>query len=182
MDLTTLNDVKGWLSITSTTDDELLSRLITGASAFIESWCTRSFALTQYTDVLNGKGSNTMLLGNYPITAVSFVKVDNISIHAAADCTQIGYAFDDIAVYLQGGQIFTKGIRNVTITYTAGYADVPADIAMACFELVGKKYRERAHIGQTSKTLAGEIVSFMPSDLSKETMSMLRSYNKVVPI
>lgn len=181
-DLTNLTDVKAWLKVTGNTDDALLQKLITGASAIIESWLSRSFAQASYAEVRNGHGGSTLMFADYPVTDVSSVKVNNVSIPAAADCTQPGYLFDDISLTLQGGYSFSKGMKNVTIQYTAGYAAIPSDVAQICFELVAKKYRERDRIGQNSKTLAGEIVAFAPSDLTDEVKSMLRNYQKVIPV
>lgn len=182
MDLTTLADVKAWLKVKVADDDALLAAMVTGASAFIESWCSRSFAITAYDETRDGHGGYTMLTRNSPVVSVSGVVIDGRPVPAAADCTQAGFMADDIAVYLQQGYRFTPGRQNIRINYTAGYAEIPADIAMCCWELVGKKYRERDRIGQSSKTLGVETVAFTASDLSRETMSILRSYVKVVPV
>jgi len=182
MDLTTLADVKAWLKITGTTDDALLAKMITGASAFIESWTSRTIALTPYTETRDGHGGFSMLTRNYPIASVASVTIDNKPVPLAANNTQPGYLFDDIAVYLQQGYRFAPGRQNIVISYTAGYAAVPSDIAMCCWELVAKKYRERDRIGQTSKTLGTETMAFTASDLTNETRNILRNFNKVVPV
>ena len=90
--------------------------------------------------------------------------------------------FDELSCTVNPPYMFTKGRMNVTLRYTAGYAVIPMDIQQVCMELVGKKYRERDRIGQTSKTLAGEIVSFVPTDLTPEIKSRLRQYQAVVPL
>lgn len=181
-DLTTLTDVKLWLNITSDTSDAILTKLIAGASSFIEGWLSRPLASAAYTERYNGTGAYAMLLNNYPITAVSSLVIDGATVPAAASSTGNGYLFDTGGLYLVGPYCFTRGRQNITITYTAGYATIPANIQQACFELVSKKYKERDRIGQNSKTLAAEIVSFAPSDLSDEVKSILNNYRKVAPI
>lgn len=175
--LTTLAQVKSWLKLTVETDDTLLETLIEAASSFIESWLSRTLSSTAYTETRSGQGGVAMLFANYPVTAVESVIVDG-----QAKAMTVDYLFDNLAVYLTRGDRFPNGVMNVQLAYTAGYATIPPAVAQACCELVGKKYRERDRIGQTSKTLAGEVVSFSPSDLTAEVKSMLRNYQKVVPV
>ena len=57
-DLTTLDNVKAWFSppLTTTTDDTLLTRLVTAASQFIQTWLGRTIAETSYSETRNGQG------------------------------------------------------------------------------------------------------------------------------
>ena len=51
MDHTTLANAKQWLGISSDTDDALLSRLISAASPFIETYLNRSLGSQVYVEV-----------------------------------------------------------------------------------------------------------------------------------
>ena len=55
-DLTTLATMKAYLSppLVTTTDDALLSRLVTAASGFIQSWLNRAIASASYSETRNG--------------------------------------------------------------------------------------------------------------------------------
>src|SRR5579875_3868416 len=101
-DLTTLANVKSYLSppLTTTADDALLSRLITAASQFIESWLNRTIASAAYTDTRNGTGGTRLFLRNRPVTAVSSLTIDGVAI-AASDPPPLaaGYLFDHSSVY-----------------------------------------------------------------------------------
>jgi hypothetical protein len=59
-DLTTLADVKTWLqtghNAFPVTDDALLTRLVTSASEYIQSWLNRSIALADYFEMREGTG------------------------------------------------------------------------------------------------------------------------------
>ena len=84
-DLTTLADVKAWLNTTGTfgtTDDALLTRLITAASQFLKNWLSRDIVLTNYTELRDGLGapSSTFIFANYPVTAVYAVNVAGVNI------------------------------------------------------------------------------------------------------
>lgn len=180
--LTTLTNVKTWLGLLQNNDsDALLTRLIAAASAFIESWCGRSFAVQNYSELRSGTGNDMLMFGAWPVTAVASVTVDGRPIPAASDFHSPGYRFDDNAVVLQG-YLFTRGRRNVALAYTAGYAAIPAEIEQACIDLVALRFKERDRIGHQSKSLAGETVTFFIGELSPSARAALAQYKKVVPI
>lgn len=181
-DLTTLDNVKGWFSpsLTTTTDDALLTRLVTSASQFIQAWLGRTIAETAYTETRNGAGGTRLFLRNRPVVSVASLTVDGVAVAAAAGPGQPGYLFDDSSAYLTG-YAFTRGQQNVVIAYTAGYAATPPELEQACIELVALRYKERDRIGQVSKNLAGEVVSFAQKDMPADVQTLLDQYRSVVP-
>ena len=60
MDLTTLANTKQWLGISSDTDDDLLTRLITAASFFIETYLGRRLGSQDYAEVRDGTGGRVL--------------------------------------------------------------------------------------------------------------------------
>lgn len=198
-DLTTLANVKQWVNLTATTDDALLTRLISGVSLNIQAWLNRNIPEQSYTEIRSGlgggEGKYRMILANYPVIAVSSLMIDDQSIPASSDngVMQPGYGFADHEIWLapvsssvdalySDGYQFTRGTRNVQITYTAGYPVVPLDIEQACIELVAFRYRERDRIGLKSKGLAGETTAFNTADLPDSVKTLLQQYRKVAPI
>ncbi len=198
-DLTTLANVKQWLGIVATTDDALLTRLITAESMVIQTWLDRQINSQAYSETRNGSGAGRgmyeMLFANTPVTAVISVTVDGRSIPASTDngVLQPGYGFDQNRVWLaQVGSLsdvqfdnqyfFTRGNGNVLLSYTAGYATVPLDIEQACIELISLRYRERDRIGQASKSMAGETTAFITKAMTDSVLQSIKQYKKVVPI
>lgn len=181
MNLTTVENVKGYLGISVASDDALLDRLVSSASAYIQSWLNRSFALTTYTDTFDGMGFNSRMVSNYPITAVTSVLVDTQAIPLAPNTLASGYAFAERKVVLRG-YTFNSGVLNCSVTYTAGYASVPPEIGQACIEIVANRYREKDRIGLTSKGLAGETIAYSQKDFPDSVRTILNNYKKVVPI
>ncbi len=60
------------------------------------------------------------------------------------------------------------------------YGFVPQDMAQACLELVGERFRAAEHIGQRSKSIGGqETVSFDPAAISAPVIAMLQPYRRV---
>jgi hypothetical protein len=182
-DLTTLANVKAYLSppLTTTADDALLTRLVTAASQFIQSWLNRAIASTSYTETRNGTGGTRLFLRKRPVTAVAALTIDGVAIAPSAPPPLgAGYLFDDSSVYLIG-HCFAKGAQNVTVQYTAGFAATPPEIEQACIALVALRYKERDRIGQASKNLGGETVSFQQNDMPADVATILDQYRNVVP-
>src|SRR5579863_7059613 len=139
-DLTTLADVKAWLQTGQTsfpaTDDVLLSRLITAASQFIQTWLGRQIASSDWQEVRDGSGGQRLTFANFPVTAVLSLSIDGIAIAAAPTDGgfDAGYVFTPTELALRC-YVFTRRAQNVIFTYTAGYAATPPDVAQACIEL-----------------------------------------------
>ncbi|WP_175683843.1 phage head-tail connector protein [Burkholderia cenocepacia] len=196
-DLTTLANAKQWVLVNTavTGDDAMLTRLITAASQFVQTYLNRTIVSTAYNERYTGSGSNTLALPNYPISAVSSVAIRGVPIAASPDGVQVGYTFDDRFLYLIGNVGFSRFPNGadgqfpkwpplgVQVSYTAGFASTPPDIEQAVLELIGLKYAgDRTHFGQVSKTVNGEVVSFSMADMPASVRTLLNNYRKVVPV
>ena len=187
-DLTTLGDVKAWLqtgqSAFPDTDDGLLSRLISAASQFILTWLNRPIAAGDWREVRDGTGGQRLAFANFPVSAVLSLSIDGLSIPPAAEDGGFGagYVFTPTELALRG-YVFTRRPQNVVITYTAGYAVTPPDIAQACIELVCQRYKERTRIGEVSRSVGGsETVSYSQHDMSDDVRLLLSQYRAVAPL
>jgi hypothetical protein len=187
-DLTTLDDVKAWLQTGQNpfpaTDDLLLGRLITAASQFVQTWLGRQIALGDWQEVRDGTGGQRLAFANFPVVAVLSVSVDGMAIPpAAADGGfAAGYVFTPTELTLRG-YVFTRRAQNVILTYTAGHAVTPPDIAQACIELVCQRYRERTRIGEVSRALTGgQTVTFSQRDMSADVRLLLSEYRAIAPV
>jgi hypothetical protein len=181
-DLCELEDVKKWLGITGTGDDELIGRLITAQSAVIEQYCNRKFKAASYELVVDGNGKNTMIIPHYPIISVDSLMVNGISVPAYSfGMSGYGYRFGQMSITLYGS-CFIRGAGNVSMEVFAGYQKIPADLAQACIELVALRYRERDRIGHISKSIAGETVSFTQEAMPDPIKQALADYRRVVSV
>lgn len=180
-DLTTLAAVKAYGSIAGTEMDTLLSALISRASAAVENFIQGSVLSASYTETRNGTGGQAMLLAEYPVTSASAVAVNGQTIPMASAFGQAGWWLADRTILLVGYS-FARGRNNVQVTYTAGYATVPGDIEQAVIETVILLLRRQEHVGISSKSLAGESVSFVSSDLTPSAKAVLNSYRRVAPL
>lgn len=187
-DLCALSDVTAWLQTGQnafpSTDNALLTRLITAASQFIQTWLQRQIAAADWEEIRDGTGGQRMAFANFPVTAMLSLTIDGISIPAcpAGGGFGAGYTFTPTQLALRG-YVFSRRAQNVIMTYTAGFATVPPEIAQACIEMVCQRYKERTRIGEVSKALGnGETVSFSQKDMSDDVKTILSQYRAVAPV
>lgn len=190
-DLTSLADVKAWLqtgqSAFPATDDAMLTRLITAASQYIQTWLNRQIAVADYQEIRDGTGGRQLQFACFPVSAVLSLTIDGFAIPFAPPAAPntgpvAGYVFSATQLSLRGYR-FRRGAQNIVFSYTAGYASTPPEIAQACIELVALRYRERARIGEMSKSVGGgETVSYSQKDMSASIATLLQQYRAVAPI
>jgi len=194
VDLTTLADVKAWLqtgqSAFPATDDALLTRLITAASQFIQTWLNRQIAAQDWIELRDGPGNALgpsdvrYQFAAFPVSAVSSVVVDGVSIPPIPTVgpARAGYLFTPTQLVIRGYAVPRKA-GCVTLQYTAGYVVTPPDLAQACIELVALRYRERSRIGEVARAVGGgETVSYSQKDMSDAIKTMIQQYRLVAPV
>ena len=159
MSLDTLANVKARLGITTSADDTLLGLLQAAADAAIANHCHRDFEGGSFTEYFPG-GSEFVHLRNFPVDAVTSVKVDPARFFGADTVLpSSGYV-----VHLERGVIqsiggpflpsgraglvnadvrpWTAGPRVVQVVYSTATGQVPADVKEAYARLVGHGYRK----------------------------------------
>jgi hypothetical protein len=138
-DLATLADVKTWLSGSSgigSSDDGLLSRLITDVSGAITAYLGRpSLTPRAFVERLDGNGKTRLFLRHYPVLQVTSLVVDRCDVLAAptpaagTPCAK-GYLLEGWDGLPPGRPqaldvfhtFYRNGRQNVLVDYTAGYA------------------------------------------------------------
>jgi hypothetical protein len=180
-DLATLDQVKTFMGESGTAKDAVLSLLITGASSFIRGQVSRTLTAAAFDIRRSGRGTSAMQLPEYPILSVSLVEVDGRAIPAAPNWSAPGYSFDEEQIVLRG-YAFTEGVSNVRVAFTAGYAEVPESISLACAELVTLKYKMRDKLDIASKSLANESISFNHRDMPSSVKTALQPFKRIAPL
>lgn len=140
--LTTLSDVKESLGIASndTTKDNLITRKINQATRAIEAYCGRRFKETTYTNELYfGTNTNQIVLRNRPITSTQTFGIQvrdtplNQNTFETVDTNLYFTDANSGVVDLEFRALGQAG--SYQITYSAGYATIPEDLAEACASL-----------------------------------------------
>jgi hypothetical protein len=151
MNLCTLAQVRAWPGIPSDVADATLTGLIVSVSADFLREIRRPYAFESeiYTDRLFGNCSTEMFLQNWPITAISSVKIGVDTIDESTDGITCGWFLDedripeDARSLVLVGRVFPHAcasmIPNVVVEYTAGYDGAPDDVAQACVEWIASR-------------------------------------------
>lgn len=180
MALTTAAAVKAYKPITGTELDALIGALVDRASAAVETYLSRKIESQAHVEIRDGNGGRSMMLEQYPVTAVSAVSVDGQPIPQGGFGVA-GWRLAGRSLVLEGYR-FARGDANIQIDYTAGYSTVPADIEQACIETILLALERRSHIDVSSKSLAGETVSFITADLPPSARKALEPHRRVAPL
>ena len=178
-DLCVLDDVKRWISPggQSAEADPLLARLITAVSADIKTATGRQLLTGTYTETLNGKGGTTLFLRERPVTAITALTIDGTGVAVSTGTTVAGWVLggDQRSLYLRGGT-FSRGIQNVSVTYTGGYATVPADLVDCAVRTVAHRFVGQRWIAQNRRTVGNDTTEFDRSPWPKEALEILGRY------
>jgi hypothetical protein len=166
--------------------DPLLERLITACSTYIQGsdLMSRLVKSQSYGEVRNGNGGTRLMLKNFPVTAVASLAVNGLPVTVRPALSAgggPGYLFDEISVMVSGW-CFPFGYGNVEVSYTAGYATVPADIEQACIDMIGDWFKYRDRIGQLSMGIEGQTISFTNVPIPARAKGVLNGYRAVVPV
>jgi len=189
--LCTLEDLKTHLEIESDSQDAFLSNLVLRATHFIETYCNRQLASREFTEYYSGDGTNSIMLPNTPVTAVTQIKDDK---SGQADFDYDSGDENDVFSYeswgkllLTNGDVFrepssTYPLRNYKIVYTGGYATAPEDLRQVCVELAAAKFylKDKQRQGIASKSVAGQTITYRPDDLSPAQKEVLEAYRTIV--
>ena len=135
--LVPLVDYKAYVGINNANDDPKLRMTLAFVSALVEDYCGRSFLTATKTEQASAT-SGSIFLNNTPIQSVS--KVDCINTSKET----ITVAASDYVVYQEEGMVELVDEASIyaadlykpyTITYTAGYDELPAPLTLAIMEL-----------------------------------------------
>ena len=125
-------------------DKDIIAPLISAAREYCENYCGKSFAeqsITAYPEV-----SGTVTLPRGPVISVDSVTVDGETAEYTADVH-----YGTVTVNKPGA----------TITYTAGYEEVPYLVRQAMLLLIGHWYANREATAQSTPAEIGMAVRAM---------------------
>jgi hypothetical protein len=209
-DLTTSDKVIAYLQTRPniTIDPALIATLVTAASQFIATYCSDPFVSQTYSELRDGdeSGGSVGYGGGWPspgwsslsivsrrplryvfayspVTAVASVFVNGTAIAASGAAPyQQGYIFDKTKLTILG--IYVPPIPAcVQITYTAGYATIPADIDQICVDLVVLKYLQRRRMGIASEAVNNVgSRTYTKNDLADIDKTVLDQRRRVAPV
>jgi hypothetical protein len=189
--LTSLSNIKALLNITDNSKDTLLTQLANACTGIIQRYCSLDFEVNTYSGAFNGTGNSSFEMPRYPIISVQSLTIFEQVINPAPDSLHTGYVFDKDMLYIQGGGslipptysfwdgVFTKGLQNIKVMWTAGYAAIPYELDWACAQLSAYKYRGLDRIGVKTHNLNGfETEGLITDEIPDEIKVIINRYRR----
>ncbi len=167
-------------------NDSLLSRLISAASTFMQKWMSNVIALTTYNETRNGVGGIRMMTLNAPIASVSSVTINGNVIPPrpplgpGSTTYPGGWVNDDVSIMVTGWE-FCRGMQNINIVYSSGYATTPPDLEQACIDIIGDWFKYRERIGKVSEGIEGQTIMFTNAQIPPRALAIMNTYNTKYP-
>lgn len=177
---TTLVKVKEYLGITDTASDTLLTDLLARLQVAAETYLDRKIEQATYTEQYDGDETDRLITLQWPIISVTSVHDDQDRAFGAATliATADYVLYKDRGIIRLDGLVFSSGIQNIKVVYTAGYATVPADLAQALIELIADRFRQKENQGLESLSIGAYSVSFTGEDLPDEVKATFDAYRR----
>lgn len=181
-DLTTLANVKAWARIPGSQGDTLIARLVTSCSTWIEDVTSRRFTSQSYSEIRDGTGGQELMLAGRPVQSMTSLLVDTVPVPAQAAVGQPGYFLVGDLLCLEG-YAFSRGRKNVRVTYTGGFASTPADLEQACIEMVVSAYNRGSRGPDLeSRGAQGQSHTWSLEDMPDSVRKVINRYSTVVPV
>ena len=164
----TAAEVRSELNLgTDTSQDAELQGFVDAATALIENY-TGPITGTQYSEVHDG-GAPTICLRRLPV-----ISIQSITMYVAlaaypltlqplgSTTDNYGYSLDDpltgVVTHRSSSgtpTAFWGGPRSITVTYTAGRANVPANVRLAALELIREMWSSTQRGNSTGRPIPG---------------------------
>lgn len=199
--LTTPADVKRYLrmlpaqitgavtpSSQESVDNALLQILVDAASDGFAGACGRNFGRLQYTERRNGTGTYKLVLINYPVLSIDSLSLIGPRTTATTSdlrtplVEDVDFIFDSRGTIQLLMSCFPKGVGNVEAVYQAGFATVPSDLKHAATKWCAMRYREFERLGERSRAIGGETVSFDLGDMPPDVAAIVNRYSSKAQI
>ena len=212
IDFVTLEQVKAWIESMNpsvvTADDNLLQFIITATSQDMLTMMSRTTILSaDYQEWYDGSGSPTLALDQWPISAVTTLKITGVVIDLSADHLANGYFISRDQKFLQlagggglvpgfgfgsagvssvygrrCGNVFTQGFGNVYVDYTAGFTTVPNDLAEACLLIIDQDYKRRGWVDRAQIAIpqGGGTTTYRSWPIPARAQEIINRYTRTV--
>lgn len=164
--------------------DAILEVFIEAATAWIESYCNRTFESVTHSKTYDGDNGVELFLGESPVTSITSVEITTGSV-ASPTTTELDsndYVLyeDDGRIVLVDGDAFSKGNLNVAVTFNAGKA-LPGDVKKAAIDLVRWYWRRwNENREGISSISAADVNTTYETDVPKAIRNALDRHRRLV--
>lgn len=151
----------------TTSFDTEVTTFVDVASALVEGYADRVFSLNTSSQLFNG-GTDTFILRQSPVTTVTAVVTDGTTLDSSA------YDVDIANGIVRTVTAQATGTANVSVSYTAGSATIPALAQHATLETVRHLWQtQRGSMGARNPLNGDDYVAGMGFSLPRRVMELL---------
>lgn len=170
-DLCVIGDVQAWTQVTysgsTAPTSTQVSAWITAITSYIEELTGRKFTETTVTgEKHSGSGTNIILTKRYPVSSVTSLVVDGVTLVENTDFwirePRCG-AIETLQEPEKAIDGIDGGRNNITITYKHYDTEIPASLAELCAVIVAMKAQTAALMATSSQ---GAVKSYSDGDVS----------------
>jgi hypothetical protein len=179
-DLATLDEVKQYFDYSGSVaeDDDFINDLITRVSKSFCHYCGKdSFLINNYTEYIDGNGSQYMFVKNTPIVSVDAIYKDIEWVWAEDTLVEsTNYFIKDY--YIANKYCWYEGFSNYKVIYNGGYAEVPYDLKEAAIQEIVRKYKRRKDFDTVQRSVNEGYVTYVDDFLLESTIRVLSRYRR----
>lgn len=181
-------DLKIMLGITSSGSDSLLALIKASVEKFVLSYCARDFFIpsVNYVEYYDGDGGPILRLNQRPIVSIATIYADPAlafeagSLIPATDiiADTVGQANGYVELFMYR---FLKGRKGIKVTYSAGYATIPDDLAGAVRKIVCQQFKvaDKKLYAEISQQVGDKQITLNPDAYPKDAMFVLDRYRRI---
>jgi hypothetical protein len=133
--------------------------------------------------LVSGGGASILDLPNWPIAAVHSVVDDDGTTYTEGHDEEFVISPSRFNLKKNSG-VWPSGTANITVSYEAGYTTIPADIVLAAYELIARKWKtmKGSEWGESSRSVGDGSVSMVNTDgeLTKTQREVLAKYRRPI--
>lgn len=186
-ELTTTADIKTMLGITAGTGSDAMIALIKAqVEAWVKTYCGRDFLAADYVEYYDGDGGAHLRVNQRPIISVSSIYTDPSRVFAAASLIPATDIIGDSESYRLGyiqllTYTFIQGVKSSKVSYRAGYATIPADLAGAVRTIICKVFKiaSKQLYAEVSHQVGDMNISISPDTFPKDAMIVINGYRRM---
>lgn len=159
MGFCSIDDINTFLGTNILPNDPQATLAIAEATAVIQNYCNQKIERVSNDPIfLDGTGSTKLFLPELPVNEIASVEVDGTLLDPAY------YALAENGVLWRKYGVWTPGARNIKITYTHGYENIPEEIRGVCYRSAARLYQAR--LKATKVDFVGDVKSVSVGDYS----------------
>jgi len=181
-----IDEIKAFLKTRNDEDDSVLEMIADGVSEAFARYTKRTLMSKTYTaQALDGPGLVDLYLQNWPVTTLTSISEDDTALTLNTD---FEINMDEARLERLGelSPVWSEGVRNIVLTYTAGYTITPTDtrprdLVFAALKQVAAEYQRFADksFNEISRSLAGQSASFLDKEFAIGVEDVLRRHMRV---